>query len=751
MRLPIVLLLLLLPTLTFAQEHRYKIKKGLQPVERVAKERSDTTGVREVRTKEPPAPRPAEAPAAPAQEEPLQESRHGWYLSPHGTIRVLLIFAEIEYDVNPGNDPQPDGVEHWPKGKLPVWKDEVFDPHPLDLPQAMVTRYYHDISLGQYTVLGDYIDQLITIRESEHANIRQAHGLSKIAVTEVNKMERFRTRHGLSIADFDMWQRGGKAGKPKIPGPDDPHSFDHVMVILRNSGLTHGQGSVDPGTPGELFGHKADSQSRFGGMNALPFEILKHEFNHLLLGGNNMHSGGGNAAQFLSHFISLQGGWSMMGAGGSSLLTCAAWDRYRLGWRTPGSEFDIVARDGSGRPVNGDIDPIAGDTGLFVLGDMVTAGEALRIKIPFISGDRDQQWLWIENHQGHQRNGSPTDKFHWEGNGPCIAPIEPGLFMMMQVAREERVGKNIFNGHADYLRALPANGMFDLELRGDTIFNTCPFGGNSIPVIVSDRNMNPLTGNHEQELPVFDHNKDGVLESGAHYVPGTRIRNGRPEAEMIFFGRPEHAFRMNGKRKIGMGTNPSTANMMTLVNARGKDHYNGGAPNVRSIHLNGISVEMLEMDASGDITIRVRANDVRLTEDVRWCADTIFLPPLQGEGGRSLIVEVGVELMLDRSATPTRINAPESYKGRTWFSSPTRFIAEKGAVIEFKDGSALELRNGSEIHLMPGSELIFSPKAKLKMDKDSRIVYHTMPSAESGNKHLKKMIRKGRVVLPSDQ
>src|SRR5690606_15971555 len=86
------------------------------------------------------------------QEKPLQESRHGWYLSPHGTIRILLIFAEIEYDVNPANDPQPGGAAHWPKGKLPVWKDDVFDPQSLAVPNAMVTRYYHDISLGQYTV-----------------------------------------------------------------------------------------------------------------------------------------------------------------------------------------------------------------------------------------------------------------------------------------------------------------------------------------------------------------------------------------------------------------------------------------------------------------------------------------------------------------------------------------------------------------------------------------------------------------------
>ena len=56
----------------------------------------------------------------------MQESKNGWYLSPHGTIRILLLFVEVEYDVNREKDPRPDGADHWPKGQLPVWKDNVF-------------------------------------------------------------------------------------------------------------------------------------------------------------------------------------------------------------------------------------------------------------------------------------------------------------------------------------------------------------------------------------------------------------------------------------------------------------------------------------------------------------------------------------------------------------------------------------------------------------------------------------------------
>jgi hypothetical protein len=678
-----------------------------------------------------------------AQDKPLQQSIHGWHLSPHGTIRILVIFAEIEYDQNRGKDPQPDGADHWPKGQLPTWKDDVFDPFPLDLPKAMVSRYYHDISLGQYVVLGDYIDQLMTIRESEH-RIGSVHALGQLAVAEANKMDGLRTKNGLSIEDFDMWKRGGRPGLPKEAGADDPHSYDHVMVIFRNSGLTHGQGSVDAGSPGALFGHPSDSQSRFGAMNGLPFEILKHEYNHLLLGGNNFHSGGGNAAQFQSYFINLQGGWSMMGAAGSSLLTCAAWDRQRLGWRAAGANHDVNAADATGEYVNGDIDPMRGDTGIYVLRDFVTTGDALRIKIPFIPEDRHQQWLWLENHHGYEMNGSPTDRFHWE-EMRCIDPVRPGIFMLMQVDREDREGVNIFGGHADYLRPMPATGMYDLSLRGDTIFNACPFGGNSLPFRMDRNRANPLAGNHEQELPVHDKNNDGILTAAEHWIPGHRIRNGRVEGEAVFFGRPEHAFTVQGNNKIGMGTNPSTANMMTLVSGGTTDRYKRATPNVRTVYLNGISVELLDVSATGAVTIRVRTGDTRLVEDIRWCADSLVLPPLKGQDGRSLTLDDRVRLTIDRSITPTRINEADTIGGRIWFSDPTTFIVSEDADVLMRPGSLLDLRNGTRMHLMPGSSMELSRKARIRIDSGSLLVVHEGAAIKGEERMIAKLERRGRL------
>lgn len=678
--------------------------------------------------------------SAQADSTDVPNSENGWYLSPHGTIRVLVLFAEVVYDKNPAKDPQPEPTDQWPKGRLPTWKDDLFDPFPLAQPQAMVTRYYHDMSLGAFEVLGDYVDQPITIIESTFKSLSD---WSACAWTAANEQATLHTAHGLSIADFDQWRDGGKPGLPKTLGPDDPHSYDHVMVVLRNSSLTHGQGSTDAGSSGKLFGYASDTQSRFGAMNGLPFEILKHEFNHLLLGGNNFHSGGGNAAQFAGYFMSMQGGWSMMGAASSSLLTASAWDRDRLGWRPPDARYRINARNASNASVSGDLDPMAGDTGVFVLRDFVTTGDAMRIRMPFIPEDEYPQWLWLENHQTKARNGCPVDKFHFE-EIPCVHGAVPGIYALMQVDRDNRTGKNIYGGNADYLRVLPASGAHDILLRGDTVIFRCLWPGPTPPYIVRDRWANPLSGFQDQELPMVDINGDGKVTRKESFVPRVEIRNGVEHDEGVMFGHSRHAFTPG--RRIAMGTNPSSANMLTLVSTNNKEINQARKPDNRTVYLNGISVEVLEQRADGSIAVRVRTGDTRLIEDVRWCADSIVLPPLRGQHDRSLSIAPGVQVLIDRSRTPTRMDLQEHAGGFAYFSPRTRFTLAPGARVDVEARGELALVNGSVLHVMPGAELVVDPKASLTVDATSQVIMHGDARLEARAKTLKKLRKKGRLI-----
>lgn len=679
-------------------------------------------------------------------------SEYGSTLSPHGTIRILVLFCEIDYDKNPSKDPQPNGAEHWPKGQLPRWKDDLFDAYASDRPQAMVTGYYHDVSLGGFTVLGDYVDHMFTLKESEYAELANAHSVGVAAVKEANKLGSLHTAHDLHIADFDLWQRGGKPGFPRTNKPDDPHRYDHVMVIARNSGLTHGQGSTDGGSPGQLYGYESDSQSRFGGMNDLPFEILKHEFNHLLLGGNNFHSGGGNASQFESYQICQQGGWSLMGAANSSLLTCSGWDRMRLGWYPPQAPFTINVHDPSGAIVDGDLDPLAGDTGIFVLRDFVPSGDAIRIRMPFIPRNEYQQWLWVENHQTEARNGSRTDRFHWDRPGiTCVSNAVPGLYMEMQIDRENKRGKDIFGGLADYLHPLVANGHYDVVITNDTNKQACPFGGPARIYRLEDRWQNPLTGSSAQELISFDRNNDGTVERGEHTsLACGYLTDGVLYNDASFFGAARHVWRPGGNTVLAMGTNPSSANMLTLDCTGKQEKRKGAAPDNRTVYLNGIRVELLRQRDDGGIDVRVSTGDTRLTNDVRWCADSIVLPPLKGKDGRALTLATGHRLLIDRSRTATRMTLQEEVDGTRYFAPRTRFTVSTGAIMRIEAKAELQLANGSVLHVMPGAELNMDPTALLTIDASSRIVVHGTAKLTGKPKTVKKLRKKKRIVLVAD-
>ena len=52
------------------------------------------------------------------------QSMFGMNMVAHGTVRALVIFAELEY-ANPVDDPFPNGTLNWPAHQLPSWVDEV--------------------------------------------------------------------------------------------------------------------------------------------------------------------------------------------------------------------------------------------------------------------------------------------------------------------------------------------------------------------------------------------------------------------------------------------------------------------------------------------------------------------------------------------------------------------------------------------------------------------------------------------------
>ena len=183
------------------------------------------------------------------------------------------------------------------------------------------------------------------------------------------------------------------------------------------------------------------------------------------------------------------------------------------------------------------------------------------------------------------------------------------------------------------------------------------------------------------------------------------------------------------------------------MSAPNRDTYGGKKPNNRVIHLNSISLELVEQRADGGILVRVRNNDTAIDHDVRWCADSIVLHPFAGTKGASLLLTAGHRITLDRSLTPTRIDKPEMVRNTAYFSEPTKFTVLPSAWVKFEAKAELALVNGSELHLMPGSTLELAPTAKLSVDATSRIILHGEDAQVNATaKQLKKLKKKKRLV-----
>lgn len=669
-----------------------------------------------------------------------QNSEYGWGLSPRDTLRLLVFFVEIDYDTSPDLEQHPEGTKSWAVGKLPFYADELFDPFSRDAPRGSITDYYREISLGNLEVLGDYYPELIREKYSD-VGTSPASIMSRLS-KRFGTDTAFTTKNGLKPSDFDYWEQSPGRGKKKVAVTEGYEGVDHVMIIFRNyHRIPSDNGQTNTSSSIRIAGERSNTYSMFGGGRKFPFGIMRHELNHLFLGGNNFHSGGGNGAVFTSYQLHVQGGWSMMGAANSSLLTCTGWDRLRLGWKAPEKNFLISALDPSSFEVNGDLSAtdLTGE-GVYILRDFHLTGDALRIKLPFIPDDEFGQWLWIENHTTVDYSGSQFDLFQFQ-DYDCASNAVPGLFLQVQIDADTKEGPNIYGDvYADYLRPVLANGNYDFIWEDQPLETEeyCINGKAYRPYTLDPDFENPLTGNHESEVALRDDKQPfGIIDKNDQIVPMTR-RRGDDLDRMNFVGSYDHAFFEGGNQALGIGTNPSSASLLTLVNNRRprKPH----SKNNRTVYLNGVSLQILETFPDKSVKLAVRFDNHMLTENRRWCAPDIVLNN-HNPTGPDLSVEA--ELTLARGITPVRLDAPDTLPdGSLVFTDATklriaedaelalsgtmnvkddsRLVLESGSVFTRARGSRVELTDRASIHIMKGA--VVSGKGRYKIRKGTVIV-----------------------------
>ncbi len=686
-----------------------------------------------------------------------QNSEYGWVLAPYDTMRILAVFAEIDYSETDVSDPYPNGTKQWRPTELPTYADSVFDVFPRENPRGILSRYYRDISMGHLTVLGDYYPVTVTVPYALVLG-KGLRGILQYVTDQVGRDDRL-SFHGLEPSDFDYWENSPGAGKRKSKSSGEFEGIDHLSVILRNHlSLGNGSGQASGSGIGLIGGKKSNTYSLFGGGASLPFAVFKHELNHLFLGGNNFHAGGGNETRFLSYTFCVQGGWAMMGAANASLLTCSAWDRYRLGWLGPDKAHLISALDTSGVEVQTDLNAAEGP-GTYILRDFLTTGDAIRIALPYIPEEEFPQWLWLENHLTVSGNGSPFDAFHYQ-NDDCIENAEPAIFVQRQIDAEEKTGPHVYNSvHADYLKPLTANGAYDFQWE-DSIpdLPRCVNSTSHRPYRLESKWANPLTGNHQLEFPLVYTDSTLEITAASGVVPGLWKVNNR-YVRLPYLGHPSYGFSLQGQSRIGMGTNPSSASALTMLNnrrPRGDFKKNSNA-----VYLSGLSIKILDKLPDGSLKVQIRFDDNSIDGTTRWAAPEIVLN--DHRTGMPDIVINGT-LILDRGETLTRFSEPDTVDGTLFFTDRTKMIVREGAQMSIK--GKLVLRVDSELHLEPGSDMsiarggiiqleghssiwisrgvVLGGRGRIKLSSKSRVYCETREE----RKEIRKMARpRKRVVL----
>jgi len=643
------------------------------------------------------------------------ESRNGFKLPASGVLRVLIVFAEYDYS-NGGDPTAANGTTGWPAHNLPTWANELTDVNPpLGDATGVLTRYYQMASSGNYTVLGDYLlapdngGVFKVHTDSSHAI--NPDNTKLIAAVNAKLGNNIVTGHGLNdISFFDLWTcTDTDYGLPKTtPSTENPGKYDDVVFIWRNSAF-NGIGDYAYTSPGKMLGHHANTYCVFGTHENIPTQIMVHEYAHLIYGGLDFHCGGGGWFMGGDYWLPSIGGWSNLGLSGSSLLSWNAWDRLRLGWKPVGNVHPISARNANNTlELNGDLDANQPEhAGIYTLRDFTTTGDAIRIKLPFLDPEKEfPEFLWLENHNTFAMNQCPWDKFLWQDGNSCVEPAAYGLYSYMQIDRETKQGNTfdeVFKGYAYYLRPITAEGFYDKEFENAKVPNNCV---NSTPIYPFTRlpeNSNPLTGSGDQEFYTVDWNHDEVIDHNDQYYTNIENIDGVYYKNLFNNGHTRNAFTLNGNKKIGIGTNPSSAAMMNMVG------YNTpvvGAKNIRKVYLNGISVEIVNQNADGTIQVQVRFDDVDVDKDVRWCADEIVVSPIATVSGYSLNLKANKTITLDQGITASRMTEPIEYNGKKVFASPTVFTVEPEAKIHLEEKAGLVLKNSSKLQIKSAASII---------------------------------------------
>jgi hypothetical protein len=666
----------------------------------------------------------------PIDPEATVNSWNGRHLRPNGTYFSLVIYINIIYDHPNFGGPDSDGVD-WQAATLEgAFNDPINDPTGVSWPpyvfdfidveydpqniSGTFTKLYAESSFNDLIVLGDYI--LVNVK---HTTIDPNGGT-------------FNSTH-LVEAVVDIINSGfNGTGLNTVHGHNSinyyntihPEKFDILMFNIRNA--TKDYGVFSPGNGSVGGGNKMIKTSEgtyhtshrytiqgvgSSDLAANPTQIAIHEFSHMLFGSNNFHAGGGHSWGNIMCYIGIQYGYSLMGGASSGLVNCNGYDRYRIGWMHPDNETEwpITALDASSlERVISDVTK-SEEVQSFRLGDFITTGDVIRIKLPYIDPPASNQYIWLENHKILE---TTLNFLQYENTHECRPNAQKGIYAYYQTGRDVLIGPDslVYSKHdTDNLRFICANGFYD-QTYEETVLGDCVGSGQFDHF--KDVTHNPLSGNNDLSSYYLDIPGHDFLKPGIH----ARMAEAKTYYSDEFVDNLPYLMSdinpFHGPSIMSLNTNPAPFNNTTYYHKPSGEGINiitepkDAFRNQPDVILTGLKIEMTPLNGD-DYQIDISWDNYDLDSEVRWTGSIVLK--------EYLYLTAGSMLLLDQNLTPNTI-----YRNETTglFAAPTIFRCDNGSQMFQQEGSELVVDNLSTLLIDDGSKF-YANAGRLEIKNDA--------------------------------
>ena len=401
-----------------------------------------------------------------------------------------------------------------------------------------------------------------------------------------------------------------------------------------------------------------------------------------------------------------------MGAGGSGLVCCNGYERWRMHWKHPQSVECISARDITNtQSVTSDISKESGNRN-FILRDFITYGDVVRIKLPYKDCTASpNQYIWLENHQ--VGNNNKLDFLQYSNMYSCRPAGSAGIYAYYQIGRDtlEGTGAQVWDDvNCDNLKIIPAEGYYDYELHEEAHYVNCVAYEEQYNAVIRGVD-NPFCGNQDQEWPLFPKETDTLLFISREFETWRKYIGTIQYNSLSQLGDTLDAFSTHAK--INMGTNPSTCNAKTyhskeLTTVPYATRYIVGnviEKNVQTTYLTGLSIEMTPIQGTGNILVNVRWDDYNITNDTRWTGKIALK--------ETAILTAGNTITLAQNRT---VAQPKRDPETGLFAGRTRWTCENGSFFRQDSASALVLTENSS--------LVFESGSRYELSKNARVEVH---------------------------